>query len=127
MHHSNQVREFVITNEGIDLIDVYLGPEGILTGSAREAQKLLEETGQVLHTHAVGRKDRELLRKKKVLEAKIDSLKTEYESTEEELNKVYIEEEIKKEVMQQTREKVTEIRRGHKTPEKNTTGPKKNK
>ncbi|WP_342645277.1 circadian clock protein KaiC [Mucilaginibacter sp. CSA2-8R] len=113
MKHSNQVREFVITDAGLDLIEVYLGPEGVLTGSAREAQKLLEETGQVLHTHAISRKDRELLRKRKVLEAKIDSLKTEFESTEEELNKVYIEEEIKKEVMQQTREKMTELRRGN--------------
>jgi circadian clock protein KaiC len=112
MRHSNQVREFVITEAGLDLIDVYLGPEGVLTGSAREAQKLLEETGHVLHTHAISRKDRELLRKRKVLESKIDSLKTEFESTEEELNKIYIEEEIKKEVMQQTREKMTELRRG---------------
>lgn len=112
MQHSNQVREFVITDDGLNLIDVYLGPDGVLTGSAREAQKLLEETGQVLHTHSISRKDRELLRKKKVLESKIDSLRTEFESTEEELNKVYIEEEIKKEVMAQTRQKLTNIRRG---------------
>lgn len=112
MNHSNQVREFVITEDGIDLLDVYLGPEGVLTGSARETQMLLEETGQVLQTHAVSRKDRELLRKKKVLESTIESLKTEFESTEEELNKAYIEEEIKKQVMQQTREKLIDLRRG---------------
>ena len=113
MKHSNQIREFVITDDGLDLIDVYLGPEGVLTGSAREAQKLLEETGEVLHTHAISRKDRELMRKRKVLEAKIDSLKTEFESTEEELNKIYTEEAIKKDVMESTRQKLTEIRKGH--------------
>ena len=113
MQHSNQVREFVITDKGLDLVDVYLGPDGILTGSAREAQMLAEQTGQVLHTHAVSRKDRELLRKRKVLEAKIESLKTEFESTEEELNKVYIEEEIKRDVMQQTRQQLTDLRRGN--------------
>ena len=112
MQHSNQVREFVITNDGLDLVDVYLGPDGVLTGSAREAQILQEETGLVLHTHAISRKDRELLRKRKVLESKIDSLKTEFESTEEELNKIYIEEELKREVLEQTRQKVTDIRRG---------------
>jgi len=117
MQHSNQVREFIITDEGLDLVDVYLGPDGVLTGSAREAQMLLEETGQVLHTHAISRKDRELLRKRKVLEAKIDSLKTEFESTEEELNKVYIEEDLKKEIMEQTRQKVTDIRRGTGKPD----------
>jgi circadian clock protein KaiC len=112
MQHSNQVREFVITSEGLDLRDVYLGPEGVLTGSAREAQILLEETGQVLHNNAVDRKDRELLRKRKMLEAQIESLKTEFESTEEELNKAFIEERIKKEVMELARQKLTDIRRG---------------
>lgn len=117
MQHSNQIREFVITDKGLDLVDVYLGPEGILIGSAREAQMLLEQTGQVLHTHAISRKDRELLRKRKVLEGKIESLKTEFESTEEELNKIYIEEDLKKEIIEQTRQKVTDIRRGNNSPE----------
>jgi circadian clock protein KaiC len=112
MKHSNQIREFVITDKGLDLIDVYLGPEGILTGSAREAQMLEEETGQVLYSHALSRKDRELMRKRKVLEAKIENLKSEFESVEEELNKVYIEEDLKKEFMYQTRKKVTDLRKG---------------
>jgi circadian clock protein KaiC len=112
MRHSNQVREFVIKDNGLELIDVYIGPDGILTGSAREAQILQEKSGQVLHTNALGRKDRELLRRRKVLEAKIDSLRFEFESAEEELNKVYIEEELKKEFMEQTRQKMTEIRKG---------------
>jgi circadian clock protein KaiC len=114
MQHSNQIREFVITDNGLDLVDVYLGPEGVLTGSAREAQKLLEQTGQVLHTHAISRKDRELTRKRKLLEARIESLKTEFESTEEELNKVYVEEDIKKGVAEETRQLMTEFRRGNK-------------
>ena len=111
MQHSNQVREFVITNEGLDLKDVYLGPEGVLTGSAREAQILLEETGQMLHNNAIDRKDRELLRKRKMLEAQIERLRTEFESTEEELNKAFIEDAIKREVMEQARQKMTDLRR----------------
>lgn len=111
MPHSNQVREFIITGAGLDLVDVYLGPDGILTGSAREAQILLEETGQVLHTHAIGRKDREVLRKRRVLEAKIESLKSEFESVEEELNKTYIEEDIKNEILHQTKQKLTNLRK----------------
>jgi len=112
MSHSSQIREFVINDDGLNLIDVYLGPDGVLTGSAREAQKLLEETGHVLHSHAISRKDRELIRKRKVLEARIESLRTEFESAEEELNKVYFEAEIKKDVEGQTRQKITELRRG---------------
>ncbi|WP_255547636.1 circadian clock protein KaiC [Mucilaginibacter sp. dw_454] len=128
MKHSNQVREFVFTGQGLDLFDVYLGPEGVLTGSAREAQMLLEETGQVLHTNAVSRKDREIIRKRKVLEAKIESLRSEFESTEEELNKVYIEEKIKQDVQQQTRQRMTDLRGGNTAPkEQEPKSPKKKK
>src|SRR6185437_7892819 len=90
MKHSNQVREFIITDNGIDLVDVYLGPNGILTGSARESQKLNERTGEALRNNALNVKDREIVRKRKVLEAKIASLQTEFESADEELNKIYI-------------------------------------
>jgi circadian clock protein KaiC len=40
MKHSNQVREFIISDKGLELIDIYIGPSGVLVGSAREAQKL---------------------------------------------------------------------------------------
>lgn len=47
MAHSNQVREFVISNEGVELVDIYMGTEGILTGSARrEAQKMKNGDGR---------------------------------------------------------------------------------
>ncbi|MBU1820124.1 MAG: circadian clock protein KaiC, partial [Bacteroidetes bacterium] len=78
MKHSNQIREFVISEEGLKLVDVFLGPSGVLTGSSREAQQLLERTGEVLWDHALSRKDREIERKKMVLEAKISSLKEEF-------------------------------------------------
>lgn len=110
MKHSNQVREFVITDNGLDLVDVYLGPEGVLTGSAREAQQLSEQTGAVLRTHAVSRKDIEIQRKRKVLEAKIASLQEEFESVQDELNKSYIEEELKKEIMEKNRKQLIESR-----------------
>src|ERR1700742_9124 len=111
MKHSNQVREFIITDNGLDLVDVYLGPEGVLTGSAREAQKLQEQTGIALRDYAVNRKDREIDRKRKVLEEKISSLRTEFESVEEELNKTYQEEALVKQVADKTRDEMTHLRR----------------
>ena len=39
MAHSNQVREFLLTPRGIDLLDVYSGADGVLTGSMRLAQE----------------------------------------------------------------------------------------
>jgi circadian clock protein KaiC len=110
MKHSNQVREFVITDEGLDLVDVYLGVDGVLTGSAREAQQLSEATGEVLRTHAKGRKDIEIQRKRKVLEAKISSLQEEFESVQDELNKSYIEETLRKEIMEKNRQQMMQNR-----------------
>jgi len=110
MKHSNQVREFVITDKGLDLVDVYIGPEGILTGSARETQQMLKETGVVLRDHAVSLKDREIERKRTVLEAKIASLKEEFESVQEELNRSYVEDELRNEVMEKNRTQMTRIR-----------------
>ena len=47
-----------------------------------------------------------------MLEAKISSLQTEFESVEEELNKIYLQEELKKQVMEKTRQEITRIRKG---------------
>ncbi|MDB5031725.1 circadian clock protein KaiC [Mucilaginibacter sp.] len=118
MKHSNQVREFIITDKGLDLVEVYLGPEGVLTGSAREAQKLQEKAGSMLRDFAVSRKDRELIRKRKVLEAKISNLQMEFESAEEELNKMHQQEELIKQMTSSTREEITNIRRGEHNKEK---------
>lgn len=112
MKHSNQVREFMISDDGLKLVDVFLGPEGVLTGSAREAQQLLEKTSIVLRDHAVSRKDREIERKRLVLESKIATLREEFESLQEELNKSYVEDELKKSVLDDNRIQLTRKRDG---------------
>jgi len=112
--HSNQVREFIITNDGLDLVDVYLGPAGVLTGSARESHIANEKSGIALRGQAVNRKDREILRKKKVLEAKISGLQTEFESLEEDLNKSYEDEELKEKIEKESRLEMIEKRKGTK-------------
>lgn len=111
MKHSNQVREFVITDKGLDLVEVYLGPQGVLTGSARESQQMHEKTGAALRENAKSRKDREISRKRSVLEAQISSLRAEFDSVEEELNKIYQEEELVKQIADNTREEITQRRK----------------
>jgi len=91
-------------------VDVYLGTDGVLTGSAREAQQLMEVTGQVLRRHALDRKDMEIERKRKVLESKIASLQEEFESVRDELNKSYVEEDIKKEILSKNRNQLIQNR-----------------
>lgn len=110
MYHSNQVREFIITNKGLRLINVFLGPEGVLTGSAREAQKLLEETSNALRKNEAGRKDREIERRKMMLDAKIASLNSRFESEKASLNSSYEEEEVKKRVLEKNRKEMSSKR-----------------
>ena len=112
MKHSNQVREFIITDKGINLVEVYLGPDGVLIGSAREAHKLVEETGLALKGHASESKEREIERKNRVLQAQIESLRSEFESVKEELNRTSVEEELRKEIIEKNRQKVLRLRRG---------------
>lgn len=86
MGHSNQVREFVIKKEGIKLLDVELGPNGILTGAARKSHELNTIVNKMKLQDELDRKDREILRKRKVLEANIETLRNDFESAVEELS-----------------------------------------
>ena len=92
MAHSNQVREFLVTDHGIELLDVIIGPGGIITGSGRLNQHIQEEAQRVVQQHETDRRDRELARKRRVLEATIANLRTEFETVEEELNRISHEE-----------------------------------
>lgn len=94
MGHSNQVREFVITSNGIELLDVELGPQGILTGTARTSHQFKKTISNIKLQNEINRKDREIERKRKVLEANIEALRTEFESAEEELSVLKATEEL---------------------------------
>lgn len=94
MGHSNQVREFVITSKGIELLDVELGPNGILTGTARQTQKFKKSISDIKLQNEISRKDREIERKRKVLEANIEALRNEFESAQEELSTLKATEEL---------------------------------
>lgn len=83
--HSNQVREFVLTSHGVDLRDVYVGPEGVLTGSMRLAQEARERAAAEARSQRIAGKRRELERKRRVLEAQVAALQTEFSTEEAEL------------------------------------------
>jgi len=95
MRHSNQIREFLLTDHGVELLDVYAGPEGVLTGSARLAQEAKEDTEQMISHSEIQRKQLEQDRRRKALEAQIDLLKIEFEKDEIEALKVIAIEEAK--------------------------------
>jgi len=58
--HSNQVREFLLTDHGVELADVYVGPGGVMTGSARVSQQARERSEQLEHEEQLMRRKREL-------------------------------------------------------------------
>jgi circadian clock protein KaiC len=84
MAHSNQVREFLITPSGIKLQDVYVGPEGVLTGSMRAAQEARERDELFTRRQASELKRRDLARRRAVTEAQIEALRAELASAESE-------------------------------------------
>ncbi len=88
MANSNQIREFILTNHGVELREVYVGASGVLTGSARIAQEALENAGLLTHKQDIERKKREIERKRKALEAQISSLNANFELEEAEALKI---------------------------------------
>jgi circadian clock protein KaiC len=88
MAHSNQVREFRLTSSGIDLVDAYIGPGGVLTGTARIAQEAREACEALALQREFGCRKHELDRKRLALHAKMDALRLELESAEEERERI---------------------------------------
>ena len=87
MSHSNQIREFILTDNGVELADVYIGMEGVMAGSARIAQEAKEKEEQLLHQQEIERKRFELECKHKALENQIALLQIAFETEESEVLK----------------------------------------
>ena len=88
MAHSNQVREFLISDRGIDLVDAYIGPSGVLTGSARVAQGALEKAAVLASQQEAAQLKREVERKRTAIERQINDLRADYETEAEELRRI---------------------------------------
>jgi circadian clock protein KaiC len=84
MAHSNQIREFLLTDRGIELRDVYVGPEGVLTGSMRLAQEARERAAAIVRAREEDRRRRELERRRASIEAQLATLRGELEAIGEE-------------------------------------------
>ena len=78
MAHTNQIREFLLTDHGVELRDVYVGPSGVLTGSARLVQEAQEQAATMVRNQEVERRRIELERKRTTLEAQIVALRAEF-------------------------------------------------
>ena len=86
--HSNQVREFVLTNSGIDLVDVYVGPEGVLTGSARQAQEARQRDAGQQQGDDLIRRQRELRRSIVEGDARLTAMEDDVAAARAELERI---------------------------------------
>jgi len=112
MAHSNQIREFKLTNDGIELQDVYVGPEGVLTGSARLSQETKDEAEQLLRKQEIGRKQFALERRREAKEAQIVLLQSEFDAEESEALNVIGIEKARNERFAQDKAKMAKSRKG---------------
>jgi circadian clock protein KaiC len=85
MSHSNQIREFRLTDHGVELLDVYVGSAGLLTGSARIAQEAKEKAESIVRKQQLQRKNLELKHKRELLEAQIARMRAEFENEQQAL------------------------------------------
>jgi circadian clock protein KaiC len=88
MPHSNQVREFLLTGKGIQLRDVYTGLNGVLTGSSRIALEAKDRSEKVMHLQEIESRKKSLDQKRRAMNAKIASIKAEFEMEEQETIKI---------------------------------------
>lgn len=99
MKHSNQIREFILTDNGIKLTDVYVGPGGVLTGTARASQEAGEKADAILRQQAIERRQRELERKRESVEAQIAALRADYQADVEEVERIVGEDKLREQVL----------------------------
>ena len=108
--HSNQVREFVLTDHGIELVDVYLGAHGVVTGSARMTQQAKEKAAAQSAQENTERARRELERKRRALEAQIAALRTQFDAETQELEKEIFQQKQREQVLKNNRTQMAKLR-----------------
>lgn len=97
MAHSNQLREFVLTDSGIKLLPVYVGPGGVLTGSSRISQESRERVEAVQRQQESERKRLEAQRRRLTLQAQVTALQAELDAVEAEEETITREDKKRKE------------------------------
>ena len=118
MAHSNQIREFLLTDNGVELRDVYVGPEGVLTGSARLSQEAKGDEERLLRQQEIGRKQFGLERKREAMEAQIAVIRAEFEAEKSESLAGIGIDKARNERFTQDRTKMAESREGDAQEEK---------
>jgi circadian clock protein KaiC len=122
MAHSNQIREFLLTDHGVELVDVYIGPRGVLTGTARRALENQERTATDQRQIEIERRRRALEVKRESFEAKIAALRAEFEVEKQEIEKTILESERGEQVLEEDKKAMAQLRKAEIAPNGRRTG-----
>ena len=112
MNHSNQIQEFLLTNQGIGLVDIYTGSGEVLTGSARTAQEAQEKASELARRREADRRLREQESKRNILKAKIAALRAEFDAESEELHLMAEDEQRRQAALAEDRLEMAHLRQG---------------
>jgi circadian clock protein KaiC len=110
MAHSNQLREFVMTSDGIQLVPAYIGAGGVLTGSSRVAQEAKERADALLRRQEAAANQLQIDRRRLALQAQVESLKAELADVEREAAETGLEEREREAELKLDRERMAESR-----------------
>jgi circadian clock protein KaiC len=93
LSHSNQVREFIMSDKGITLVPPYLGENGALTGSARKNEEAKSRRTELQRRADVSRAQQRIQQKRRRAKAQMEALQAELDADEIELNAMTQEED----------------------------------
>jgi len=111
MAHSNQLREFILTDKGIELVPAYIASAGVLTGSSRVAQEAREKAEALDRELGMRRRQEEMTRKRLVLQAQMEALKAELAAEEQAMEENSREYETRRLQGETVRKKMAKSRR----------------
>jgi circadian clock protein KaiC len=111
MAHSNQVREFILSDNGISLRDVYIGSGTVLTGSARMIQEAEDRSQELLDNQAAEHRQRELRQQYLAIDAQIAALKAQSEGIHKEMKQLSANGRQKNEMLHQQKDDISRIRK----------------
>jgi circadian clock protein KaiC len=112
MAHSNQVREFVMSDGGIRLVPPYIGSGLVLTGSSRAAQEAKERADALVRSQEIDQRLEALERKRNALEAQIKVLKMDFAAEELELDRIIGQQQSREKQLQLERNAMNRMRMG---------------
>ncbi len=84
MAHSNQMREFILSDKGLDLVDVYTGPGQVLTGAARLLQEARDRESEENELKEFERRGRAILEERTAIESQMRALKAKLDTLKDE-------------------------------------------